>query len=270
MKLAIVLFATVLSLPAQVSYDRLRQSDSDPGNWLTYSGSYNAQRYSHLNQINAANVRRLRPLWVYQVHTPEPLEVSPIVADGVMYLSEPGGSVSALDTLTGRPLWKYTRNIPKGVRGCCGQVNRGVAILSEMVYVGTFDAHLVALDIRSGIVRWDAEVADPKLGHSITGAPLAIKDKIVVGIAGGEYGIRGFVDAYEAKTGRRAWRFWTVPAAGEKGSETWAGDSAKTGSATTWVPGARLRAAATVPSARTSSSRSTLVEGAFRARERSS
>jgi alcohol dehydrogenase (cytochrome c) len=107
-----------------------------------------------------------------------------------------------------------------------------------MVYVGTFDAHLVALDIKSGIVRWDSEVADPKLGHSITGAPLAIKDKIVVGMAGGEYGVRGFIDAYDAKTGQRAWRFWTVPAPGEPGSETWAGDSSKNGAATTWVTGA--------------------------------
>ena len=174
---------------------------------------------------------------MYQINTTERVEASPLVADGIMYLSEPGGSVTALDTLTGRPLWKYTRTLPKGVRGCCGPVNRGVAILNDTVYVGTYDAHLVALDIKSGIVRWDSEVADPKLGHSITGAPLALRDKIVVGMAGGEYGVRGFIDAYDAKTGKRAWRFWTVPAAGEPGIETWAGDTAKTGSATTWVTG---------------------------------
>jgi alcohol dehydrogenase (cytochrome c) len=238
MKPYLLLFAAGLPLAAQVSFDRIRQADSEPGNWLTYSGTYSAQRYSRLDQINSTNVRRLHPLWVYQTKATDAFETSPLVADGVMYLSEPGGSVTALDTLTGRPLWKYRRSLPKGVRGCCGEVNRGVAILGDMVYVGTFDAHLVALDIQSGIVRWDAVVADPKLGHSITGAPLAIKDKIVVGIAGGEYGIRGFVDAYDAKTGQRAWRFWTVPAAGEPGSETWAADSAKTGAATTWVTGA--------------------------------
>lgn len=238
MKRTFLLFAIAVPLTAQVSYDRIRQSDSEPGNWLTYSGNYSAQRYSRLNQITSANVRRLRPAWVYQIKATDALETSPLVVDGVMYLSEPGGSVTALDTLTGRPMWKYTRNMPKGVRGCCGEVNRGVAILNEMVYVGTFDAHLVALDIKSGIVRWDATVADPGLGHSITAAPLALKDKIVVGIAGGEYGIRGFVDAYDAKTGNRAWRFWTVPAAGEPGSETWRGDTAKTGAATTWVTGA--------------------------------
>jgi alcohol dehydrogenase (cytochrome c) len=238
MRLTLCVFTVVLPLAAQVSYDRLRQADSEPGNWLTHSGNYSAQRYSRLNQITAANVRHLRPVWVYQMHTTERVETSPVVVDGIMYVSEPGGSVTALDTLTGRPLWKYTRTMPKGVRGCCGPVNRGVAILNDMVYSGTFDAHLVALDIKSGIVRWDAEVADPKLGHSITAAPLAIKDKIVVGMAGGEYGVRGFVDAYDAKTGRRAWRFWTVPAAGEPGSETWSGDTAKTGAATTWVTGA--------------------------------
>jgi alcohol dehydrogenase (cytochrome c) len=238
MKRWVFCFVVALPLDAQVSFDRLRQADSEPGNWLTYSGNYNAQRYSGLDQITTANVRRLRPVWTYQIRTTERVEASPLVADGMMYVSEPGGSVTALDTVTGRPLWKYAREMPKGVRGCCGEVNRGVAILNDMVYVGTFDAHLVALDIKSGIVRWDVVVADPKLGHSITAAPLALKDKIVVGIAGGEYGIRGFVDAYDAKTGQRAWRFWTVPAAGERGSETWHGDSAKTGAATTWVTGA--------------------------------
>src|SRR5213594_73785 len=238
MKSAFLILAAAIPFAAQVSYDRIRQADSEPGNWLTYSGGYNAQRYSRLDQINSKNVSRLRAAWVYQVKAPDALETTPLVVDGIMYLSEPGGSVTALDTMTGRPMWKYTRTLPNNVRGCCGQVNRGVAILGEMVYVGTFDAHLVALDIKSGIVRWDSEVADPKLGHSITGAPLAIKDKIVVGMAGGEYGVRGFVDAYDAKTGQRAWRFWTVPAPGEPGSETWTGDSLKNGAATTWVTGA--------------------------------
>jgi alcohol dehydrogenase (cytochrome c) len=238
MRCTICLLAAALPLAAQVSYERLRKADSEPANWLTYSGNYSAQRYSGLKQITSANVRQLRPAWVYQMQTTERVETSPVVADGVMYVSEPGGSVTALDTLTGRPLWKYVRTVDKDARGCCGQVNRGVAILNDMVYVGTFDSHLVALDINSGIVRWDAEVAEPKLGHSITAAPLALKDKILVGVAGGEYGVRGFVDAYDAKTGQRSWRFWTVPAPGEPGSETWAGDSAKIGAAPTWVTGA--------------------------------
>jgi alcohol dehydrogenase (cytochrome c) len=237
MKRLLLFLAIVISATAQVPYERIRRADSEPGNWLTYSGSYNSQRNSLLSQISDSNARRLRPLWVYQISATDTLETSPVVVDGTMYLSEPGGSVTAIDTVTGRPLWKYTRNLVKGVRGCCGEVNRGVAILGDMVYVGTFDAHLVALDINSGTVRWDAEVSDHKLGHSITGAPLAVRDKVLIGIAGGEYGIRGFIDAYDAKTGKRAWRFWTIPAAGEPGSETWKGESAKTGSASAWVTG---------------------------------
>src|SRR5579862_4961720 len=235
MKLFFAIAALPLVLPGQVSYERIRQGD--PKDWLTYSGTYDAQRFSRLDKINASNVKRLRPLWVYQIKANDSFETSPLIADGIMYVSEPGGSVTALDTVTGRSLWKYRHDVPKGVRGCCSPVNRGVAILGDMVYVGTFDAHLIALDIKSGIVRWDAEVADPKLGNSITAAPLALKDKIVVGMAGGEYGVRGFVDAYDAKTGKRAWRFWTVPGPGEPGNETWSGDSWKIGGATTWVTG---------------------------------
>ena len=239
MKKTILLLMTMaLPLVGQVSFERLKQADSEPGNWLTYSGNYSAQRYSRLNQINATNVKRLKLAWVYQVRTTETVETSPLVVDGIMYLTEPGGSVTALDTRTAKPLWKYARNMPKGVRGCCGVVNRGVAILDDKVFVGTFDAHVVALDIKSGKVRWDIAVAEPSLGYSLTGAPLAIKDKIVVGMAGGEYGVRGFIDAYDAKTGERAWRFYTVPVAGERGIETWAGDSWKNGAATTWVTGA--------------------------------
>jgi alcohol dehydrogenase (cytochrome c) len=155
-----------------------------------------------------------------------------------MYISEPPSHVTALDTRTGRPLWKYRRTTAEDVRVCCGQVNRGVAILGDLVYVGTVDSHLVALNAKSGAVMWDVEVARYESGYSLTGAPLAIKDKIVVGMAGGEYGVRGFLDAYDAKTGKRAWRFWTIPGPGEKGNETWKGDSWKTGAASTWVTGA--------------------------------
>ena len=238
MKRIVLISALALPMMAQISGDRIRQADSQPGDWLTYSGNYSAHRYSPLKQITTANVRGLRLAWVYQVKTTEGVETSPLVVDGIMYLTEPGGSVTALDTRTARPIWKYRRDLPKDVRGCCGTVNRGAAILGDMVYVATFDAHVVALDMKSGKVRWDATAADPKLGYSMTAAPLAIKDKIVVGMAGGEYGVRGFVDAYDARTGQRAWRFWMVPAKGEPGSETWAGDSLEHGSATTWATGA--------------------------------
>ena len=223
---------------AQATFERIRHAEREPANWLTYSGSYNAQRYSALDQVNVQNVNKLRPLWVYQFDALDKAETTPVVVDGVMYVTESPSNVIALDTRTGRALWSFRRVVPKDVRICCGLVNRGVAILDDLVFVGTVDAHLIALDAKTGSLRWDATVADYKTGHAITAAPLAIKDKVVVGMAGGEFGVRGFLDAYDAKTGKQAWRFWTVPAKGEPGSETWAGESAKNGSATTWVTGA--------------------------------
>ena len=211
---------------------------SNPGNWTTYSGNYAAHRFSPLTQITAANVQNLHPIWIYQLDERGEFEVSPIVVDGTMYITEPPGTVSALDARTGRRLWSYRRELPKDLRTLgFGRVNRGVAVLGDTVYAGTLDAHLVALDARSGALRWDAPVADNKLGHCITAAPLAIGDKIIVGISGGETGIRGFLDAYDARTGKRLWRLWTIPAAGEPGTETWARESWKTGGGPTWVTG---------------------------------
>jgi alcohol dehydrogenase (cytochrome c) len=231
-----LLVAGLLS-QAQVTFERIRHAEREPGNWLTYSGNYSSHRYSPLDQINVQNVKNLRSLWVYQLGALDKAETTPLVVDGVMYFTESPSNVLALDTRTGRPLWSFRRTVPKDVRVCCGQVNRGVAVLDDLVYVGTVDAHLMALDAKTGVVRWDVTVADYRTGHAITVAPLAVKDKVVVGIAGGEFGIRGFVDAYDAKTGKRAWRFWTVPAAGEPGSETWSADSWKKGSAATWLTG---------------------------------
>ncbi|HYZ83623.1 MAG TPA: PQQ-binding-like beta-propeller repeat protein, partial [Bryobacteraceae bacterium] len=235
-----LILAVVMAVPllAEVPYQRIVDSAKEPGNWLTYSGNYAAHRYSALDQINQSNVARLKSAWSYQTNSLQKLETTPLVFDGVMYISEPASNVTALDVRTGRPLWKYRRPMPDDVRGCCGQINRGVAALDGLIYVGTFDAHLVALNAKTGAVVWDTEVASYQSGHSITAAPLAVKDKIVIGIAGGEYGVRGFLDAYEAKTGKRAWRFWTIPGPGEPGHETWAGDSWRNGSATTWVTGA--------------------------------
>ena len=232
--------ALFLTLPlwGQVTHQRLLNAEKEPGNWLTYSGNFAGHRYSPLQQINDQNASKLTPAWVYQSNSLQKFETTPLVVDGVMYISEAPSHVTALDTRTGRALWRYRRTLPDDVRVCCGQVNRGVAILGDLVYVGTVDAHLVALDAKTGAVRWDVTVADNKTGHSITVAPLAVKDKIIIGIAGGEYGIRGFLDAYEAKTGKLAWRFWTVPAAGDPEAKTWAGESYKRGSAATWVTGA--------------------------------
>ncbi len=229
---------TTLPVFAQVSPERIVTAGNEPGNWLTYSGNYSAHRYSALDQINAANVAKLKPVWQYQTSSLQKFETTPLVIGNTMFITEPPSHVTALDTRTGRPFWRYRRVIPADVRVCCGQVNRGVAALGDLIYIGTVDAHLVALDAKTGAVRWDVPVANYKEGYSITAAPLAIKDKIVVGMAGGEYGVRGFLDAYDAATGKRAWRFWTVPAPGEAASDTWAGDTWKTGSATTWVTGA--------------------------------
>ncbi|HYM13655.1 MAG TPA: PQQ-binding-like beta-propeller repeat protein, partial [Bryobacterales bacterium] len=237
MKRILLAFALVLPLAAQVPYERIRKAASEPGNWLTYSGNYSSHRFSPLSQVNAGNVKRLKPAWVYQIRAKDKIETTPLVVDGIMYLSEPPSNVTALDTRTGRSLWHYQRIYPKDIRVCCGQVNRGVAALDDLIFVGTVDAHLVALDSKTGVVRWDSTVADYKNGYSITVAPLAVKDKIVVGVAGGEYGVRGLVAAYEAKTGKEAWRFYTIPFPGEPGNDTWAGESWKTGSATTWVTG---------------------------------
>jgi alcohol dehydrogenase (cytochrome c) len=182
-------------------------------------------------------VARLKPTWVYQSREAGKLETSPIVIDGVLYLTEKPHIATALDGRTGRPLWSYRRPAAKDVRSCCGPVNRGPAVLDDALFFVTFDANLVALDLKTGKPRWEVKVADPATGHSMTVAPLAVKDKIIVGISGGEFGIRGFLDAYDAKTGKRAWRLWTVPGPGEPGHETWTGSSWKTGGASTWVTG---------------------------------
>ncbi|MEE8161167.1 MAG: PQQ-binding-like beta-propeller repeat protein, partial [Acidobacteriota bacterium] len=220
-----------------VTYERLLRAEQEPENWLTYSGQYHGQRYSRLTQINRNNVHLLRVSWVYQTGIVEKVETTPLVVDGVMYLTQPPSDVIALDAKTGRPYWSYHPILSDQLTICCGKVNRGVAILGEKIYLATLDARLIALDAKSGNVVWDVQIADPQSGYSSTAAPLAVKDKIVTGIAGGEFGIRGFVDAYDAETGKRVWRFHTIPRAGEAGSDTWEGDSWKTGGSPTWVTG---------------------------------
>ena len=219
-----------------VTYERLLKATEEPGNWLTYGGDYRSHHYSSLNQITADNVHRLRAKWIYQTHRPK-VEATPIVVDGVMYLTRPPSDVVALDAETGKPLWTFEYRLASNVYVCCGQVNRGLAILDSTLFITTLDAKLLALDARSGHILWRKDLADPVLNYTATGAPLIIKDKVIVGIAGAEGGIRGFLDAYDAKTGERIWRFWTVPAPGEPGSETWSGDSWKYGGGSTWVTG---------------------------------
>jgi len=219
-----------------VTAERLLKAAAEPGNWLTYSGDYRSHHYSSLDQITTANVHRLKAKWIFQMHRTK-VETTPIVVDGVMYVTRPQSDVIALDAATGRALWTYEHRLTGRVYVCCGEVNRGLAILGSTLFLTSLDAQLVALDARSGRVLWKKPLADPGLNYTATGAPLAIKDKVIVGIAGAEGGIRGFLDAYDARTGERVWRFWTIPAPGEPGSETWAGESWRRGGASTWLTG---------------------------------
>jgi alcohol dehydrogenase (cytochrome c) len=236
--LCLVVIAAPSIALGQVSYDRIASAEKEPGSWLTYSGNYAAHRFSPLEEITPANAARLKPIWVHQIKEPGLIETTPLVADGVMYVTEPPSTVSALDLRSGRSLWRWSRPLPKAIRAIgFPHVNRGVALLGESVYVGTLDAHLVSLDAKTGTLRWDSVVADNAQGYAITSAPLAIDGKIVIGVSGGEAGIRGFVDAYDASTGARVWRFHTIPGPGEPGHETWDKDSWKTGGGPTWLTG---------------------------------
>ncbi|MBM3813423.1 MAG: PQQ-dependent dehydrogenase, methanol/ethanol family [Acidimicrobiia bacterium] len=237
MRALLFLLSLTMLVPAQVTYERILHAYKEPGSWLTYSGNYLGHRYSQLDQIHRGNVSRLRVAWVHQSRATEAFQTSPIVADGVMYITEPPNIVKALDLKTGRALWTYQRTIPDDLRLCCGRVNRGVAVLDDKVFYNSIDGHMMALDAATGRLLWDVEMADYKLGYSATQAPLAIEGKVITGIAGGEFGIRAFIDAYEPSTGKRLWRFYTVPTAGEFGVDTWAGDSYKTGAASIWVTG---------------------------------
>ncbi len=231
------LFLICAASMAQVPFERIAQADKEPGNWLTYSRNLQGHRYSPLAEITTANVKDLKVQWVYQFETTRN-EVSPIVIDGILYITGPN-TAAALDGRTGRTLWEWKRNIPADYRSIgFGRVNRGPAVLDSTLYVTTLDCYLVALDLKSGSQKWATKVADYKLGYSMTLAPLAIKGKVVIGTSGGEAGIRGFVDAYDSKTGERAWRFYTIPGKEESGVETWAGESYRTGGGSTWVTGA--------------------------------
>ena len=224
---------------APVSALRLMDAEKDSANWLTYSGSYRGWRYSRLRQIDRSNVSRLRLLWLHQATAPDQkFETTPLVVDGRMFLTAPGDEVIALDAGSGHVLWRYRPELPSDLRLCCGNINRGLAILGHTLYLGTLDARLIALDASNGKPRWEARVAEYPAGYSLTGAPLVVGDKVITGVSGGEYGIRGFIDAYDAETGARRWRFYTVPAPGEPGNDSWSGDSWRTGGGPTWLTGA--------------------------------
>ena len=234
---AVILLLTAIETHAQVAYERLLQAERDPKNWLTYSGRYSGWRYSTLNQITVANASHLAMQWAFQVGDLGQFETTPIVVDGVLYGTGQNDRAFAIDARTGRPIWRYQRNLPDKLQPCCGMVNRGMAILGNRLFVATLDAHLTALDTKTGNILWDVTAADYHKAYTFTVAPLAVKNEVIVGVSGGEYGVQGFIDAYDAATGRRLWRFNTVPSPGEPGDETWSGESWKTGGAPAWITG---------------------------------
>jgi alcohol dehydrogenase (cytochrome c) len=234
LKVSLVCGLFALQASAQVTFERLLNSGKEPQNWLTYSGDYSGRRFSSLDQIQVTNAHTLAAKWVYQTGATGKLETSPLVADGILYATAQDDRAFALDARTGRPIWMYQHQLPGDIRPCCGRVNRGLAILGDKVFLGTLDAHVIALDTKTGNVIWDVVAADYRKGYSFTVAPLAVKSLVVIGVSGGEYGVRGFIDAYDAATGARKWRFYTVPGPGEPGHDTWEGDSWKTGGAPAW------------------------------------
>uniref|UniRef100_A0A372IJZ7 PQQ-dependent dehydrogenase, methanol/ethanol family n=1 Tax=Paracidobacterium acidisoli TaxID=2303751 RepID=A0A372IJZ7_9BACT len=228
------------TLPPGLTFERLRNARKEPQNWLTYWGNYQGDHFSSLARINPANVGRLQAHWAVQMPPGPLLEATPLVVDGVMYTTyttSDAAGVYAIDARSGLVIWKYERRQKAINPYQSNPFNRGVAVLGGRVFFGTLDAAMVALDARTGRLLWETQVADTLQGYSITEAPLAIKKEVIVGVAGGEFGIRGFLDAYDAVTGRRLWRFYTVPRPGEPGSETWTGDSWKQGGGPTWMTG---------------------------------
>src|SRR5579872_5012844 len=207
------------------------------GNWLSYNGDYSGRRYSPLAQINVQNVGRLRPDWVFHARNSDHLEVTPVVVNGTIFVTS-ANDTFALDAKTGRTIWHYARPISEGlIDDASRHISRGVAVWHNRVYRETDNAHLLCLDARSGHLIWDVAYADWNRNYGATSAPLVVKDKIIVGTSGGDDGVRGFVAAYDAETGKLAWRFWTIPAPGESGSESWPGDLYLHGGGTTWMPG---------------------------------
>lgn len=225
------------SLHAQVPFERIARADREPQNWLTYSGSLSSQRHSTLTLVTPANVRSLGLEWVFQVASLEKFEATPLVVDGVLYSVQPPNDIFALDAVTGRLFWQYSHVPSSKVRLCCGRVNRGVAIAGDTLFLATLDARLLAVDAKSGRPVWNVAVAQPEAGYSFTLAPLVIKDKVVIGASGGEFGIRGFIAAFDVATGKEVWRFKTIPEPGEPGHETWTGESWKAGGAPVWLTG---------------------------------
>lgn len=236
---AALLLAAGLALGEEVDSARLDRAVDEPQNWLTYYGTYESWRYSPLDQINRSTIEQLRPVWAFESGvTDGGLQAAPLVVDGTMYVSTAWNRVFALDAATGEQVWRYDYPRPDQIPGTYGTWNRGVAVAYGLVFMGTLDNHVVALDRETGEEVWRVEVENSKqCGCNITAAPLVVKDLVITGVTGGDSAHRGYINAFDARTGRHRWRFWTIPGPGEPGHDSWAGDSWVYGGGSTWVTG---------------------------------
>jgi alcohol dehydrogenase (cytochrome c) len=221
-----------------VTFERLLRANLEPQNWMTYSGSLNGQRHSLLTTIKPTNARDLELKWVFQTRSLERHQVTPLVVNGIMYTIQGVNDVIALDAVTGKQIWAYSHTPDPAARNCCGRLSRGLAISGDTIFLAAFDARIIAIDARNGKELWKTEPAgEAKQGYAFTVAPLVVKDKVIAGTAGGEFGVRGFIAAWDVKTGKEVWRFYTVAGPGEPGAESWSGDSWKHGGGPIWVTG---------------------------------
>jgi alcohol dehydrogenase (cytochrome c) len=206
-------------------------------NWTSYNGDYSGRRYSSLSEINTKNAEKLSAQWVFHAQNSNRLEVTPVVVNGMMFVTS-ANDAFALDARTGRSVWHHSRATSDGlIDDASGHINRGIGVWHSRVYMETDNAHLICLDARSGNLLWDIPYADWNKNYGATSAPLVVKDKVIVGTSGGDDGVRGFVAAYDALTGKLAWRFWTIPGPGEFGNLSWPGEQYLHGGGTTWMPG---------------------------------
>lgn len=224
--------------PASVDEARILGADGEPGNWLTHGRTYSEQRFSPLDQINTENVGQLGLAWSYEMRAPRGAEATPIVVDGVMYVTSAWSIVYALDAATGEELWVYDPEVPheRGASACCDVGNRGVAVWNGRVYVGTLDGRLIAIDARDGSKAWEVVTVDQSRPYTITGAPRAARGLVFIGNGGAEFGVRGYVSAYDAETGALRWRFYTTP--NPQGPDNAASDAVRGQALATWNPNA--------------------------------
>jgi alcohol dehydrogenase (cytochrome c) len=224
-------------LAVHVNSERLRAAGTNPDEWLTYSGSYNGWRHTSLAEITPTNVAQLRIRWIKQFYITDGTEATPLVIDGVIFMVIEPGHVVALDDKTGDVIWEYKRPVPPDLPLAVGPVNRGLAVHGSTIFLGNLDGFLSAINANDGKVIWERLVGSPTDGYSITGAPLVVDGSVVVGVAGADFGVRGFLAAYDVVSGRQQWKFETIPGPGEVGHETWEDDAWRTGGGSTWVTG---------------------------------